>query len=150
MKRLTFARRITSALALVMAASTLAVLAPAAHADPSKNIVVTNSTLELIYKDADGYGKMTIDVTAKNAGIDDVDVTIEQNGVAVNGSGTLKEYPNYFTLECELYDGFGGEFYFKGKIYRSGQGSGKYQEYGTHFWNNWYTLGFYEAKEAVQ
>jgi hypothetical protein len=145
MKRLSFARRITSALALVMAASTLAVLAPAAHADPNPNLVPTGSTLVLSYKDADGYGKMTIDVTYKNAGIDDVDVTIEQNGVAVSGSGTLKELPSFFALDCWLYDGFGGSYHFVGQIYRgSGQGSGKYQEYGTTFWNKWYTLGFYD------
>jgi hypothetical protein len=145
MKRLSFARRITAALALVLATSAFAVLAPAAHADPNPNLVVTGSTLYLVYKDADGPGKMTIDVIAKNAGIDDVDVTIEQNGVAVSGEGTLTEYPNYFKLECELYDGYGGEYYFTGKIYRgSGQGYGKYQEYGTSFWNKWYTLGFYD------
>ncbi len=143
MMRLNFARRLTSALALVVAASTLAVLAPAAHADPTKNIVITGSSYYLTYKDADGYGLMTIDVTSKDGSTNYVDVTIEQNGVAVSGEGTLREYPNYFKLECDLYDGFGGEFYFTGKIYRgSGQGSGKYQEYGSSFWNKWWTLGF--------
>jgi hypothetical protein len=137
-------KRMATFLTLAMAALTLSVatLAPA-HADPTKNIVVTNSTLELIYRDADGYGLMTIDVTSKNAGTDDVDVTIEQNGVAVSGSGTMRELPTLFALDCWLYDGFGGSYHFVGQIKRStGEGGGKYQEDGTHFWNKWYTEGF--------
>jgi hypothetical protein len=131
-------------LTLAMAALTISVatLAPA-HADPTKNFVPTGSTLSLIYRDADGYGTMTIDVTAKNAGTDDVDVTIEQNGVAVSGSGTMRELPSFFALDCWLDDGFGGEYHFVGQIYRgSGEGHGKYQESGSSFWNHWYTEGF--------
>jgi hypothetical protein len=144
MKRLTFARRLTAALALVMAASTLAVLAPAAHADPSPNLVATGWSRALLYKDADGLGSLRITVTAQDGDTDDIDVTLTYNGVVVaSGSGTMKEFPSYFKLDFWLDDGYGGEFHYVGQIYRSsGAGSGKYQEDGTSFWNRWYSLGY--------
>lgn len=147
MKRLTFARRLTAALALVLATSAFAILAPAAHAAPSQDLVTTGTTLEYVFDYNGSQYKLTVDVTGKNGNTDDVDVTIEYDGTVVaSGSGTMKELPSFFALDCSLYASLSGtKILFMGQIYRSsGEGSGKLKADGTYVWYHWRTLGFYD------
>lgn len=145
-------KRFATALTIAMAtlAFSVAALAPA-HADPNPSLVTTGTTLVYVYQNAVGeYGKMTVDVTAKNAGTDDIDVMIALDGVPSSssgrGSGTMKELPTLFALDVLFPIGStGSSYHFMGQIKRStGEGSGKYTVEGSHVWYPWHTLGFYQ------
>jgi hypothetical protein len=131
--------------ALAVAAATRA----PAHADPNPSLVPTGTTLVYLFQGPAGYtGKMTVEVTAKNAGTDTIDVTIVPNdpatGIPLSGSGTMKELPTLFALDVSL-DAIEATIHFTGQIKRStGEGSGKMKVEGTYSWFPWNTLGFYK------
>jgi len=145
-------KRFATALTLAMATLAFSVAAWApAHADPNPSLVPVGTMLVYRYQNARGdYGKMTVDVTAKNAGTDDIDVTIVLDGVPSSssgrGSGTMRELPTLFALDVWFPIGTtGSSYHFMGQIKRStGEGSGKYTVEGTHDWDPWHTVGFYQ------
>jgi hypothetical protein len=138
-------KRLATVLTLAMAslAFSVAITAPA-HADPGPSLVPTGTTLVYVYHDQRYDGKLTVDVAAKNAGTDAIDVTLDVGVVTLSGSGTMKELPTLFALDFWLDFGPVDRLHFIAQIKRStGEGNGKHTLEGTHTWFPWYTLGFY-------